>query len=234
MKNIQLLSVVFSLILFAGLTAGAIAFAEPGKYNHTEKLNAYCDDMSPEQQAELIAKHNKSEDKVAKMTEYCLLDKDGRTAFIEEHKDAYKNHGDKKHRGDMIEKLNAYCDDMSPEQQAELIAKHNKSEDKVAKMTEYCLLDKDGRTAFIEEHKDAYKNHGDKKHKISKKLMKNLSDEQRTEFKSEFKSLKAEFQALKTQLETDGELSKDQKRDLRMQFVEKAKALQLSWVTPHN
>lgn len=167
MKKIQLLGVVFSLVLFAGITAGAAAFAEPGKYNHTEKLNAYCDDMTTAQQAELIAKHNKSEDIVAKMNDYCDLDKDG-------------------------------------------------------------------RAALIKEHKDAYKNHGDKKHKISKKLMKNLSDEQRTEFKSEFKSLKAEFQALKTQLETDGELSKDQKRDLRMQFIEKAKALQLSWVTPQN
>ena len=166
MKKIQFLSVVFSLILFAGITAGATAFAEPGKYNHAEKMNAYCD--------------------------------------------------------------------MSDEQQAELIAKHNKSEDKVTKMNEYCSLDDEGRTAFIEEHKDAYKNHGDKKHKITKKLLKNLSDEQRTELKSDFKSLKAEFQALKTQLETDGELSKDQKRDLRMQFIEKARAIQLSWITPQN
>lgn len=96
------------------------------------------------------------------------------------------------------------------------------------------IYDDEGRAAFIEEHKDAYKNHSDKKHKITKKLLKNLSDEQRIELKSEFKSLKAEFQALKTQLETDGELSKDEKRDLRMQFVEKARAIQLSWITPQN
>jgi len=64
--------------------------------------------------------------------------------------------------------------------------------------------------------------------------LKNLSDEQRTDLKSDFKSLKAEFQVLKTQLETDGELSKDQKRDLRMQFIEKARAIQLSWITPQN
>ena len=232
MKNIQFLSVVFSLILFAGITAGTTAFAEPGKYNHAEKMNAYCD-MSSEQQAELIAKHNKSEDKVAKMNEYCSLDDEGRAAFIEEHKDAYKNHGDKKHRGDMTEKMNAYCD-MSSEQQAELIAKHNKSEDKVAKMNEYCSLDDEGRAAFIEEHKKAYKNHDKKMHKEMKKHAKNLSSEDRYGLKSVLKELRAEFKELKAQLSEDGSLSAEEKRDLRMQFIEKARAIQLSWITPQN
>ncbi len=65
-----------------------------GKYNIQEKLDAYCA-MSPEEQAEVIAKHNKSEDKVAKMNEYCSLDEAGQQAMISEYKEKwskYKSH----------------------------------------------------------------------------------------------------------------------------------------------
>jgi len=64
-----------------------------GKYNIQEKLDAYCA-MSPEEQAEVIAKHNKSEDKVAKMNEYCSLDEEGRAALIAEHKEKFEKHTD--------------------------------------------------------------------------------------------------------------------------------------------
>lgn len=166
MKKTQFLSVVFSLILFAGITAGAAAFAEPEKHNYAEKMNAYCD--------------------------------------------------------------------MSSEEQAELIAKYNKSEDKVAKMNEYCSLDNEGRAAFIEEHKKAYKNHDKKMHKEMKKHTKNLSSEDRSGLKSDLRELKAEFKELKAQLTEDGTLSAEEKRDLRIQFIEKARAIQLSWITPQN
>jgi len=55
--------------------------------------------------------------------------------------------GEKKH-GHMIEKMNAYCS-MSPEEQAEAIAKHHKSEEMVSKMNEYCSLDEEGQKATI-------------------------------------------------------------------------------------
>jgi len=64
-----------------------------GKYNIQEKLDAYCD-MSPEEQAEVIAKHNKSEEMVSKINEYCLLDEEGRKAMIAEHKEKFKKHTD--------------------------------------------------------------------------------------------------------------------------------------------
>jgi len=129
-----------------------------GKYNIQEKLDAYCD-MSPEEQAEVIAKHNKSEEMVSKINEYCLLDEEGRAALIESYKAEYQRHDGKKH-GDMTEMINAYCD-MSPEEQAEVIAKHNKSEEMVSKINEYCLLDEEGRKAMIAEHKEKFKKHTD-------------------------------------------------------------------------
>ena len=59
--------------------------------------------------------------------------------------------GEKKH-GDMTEKINAYCA-MSAEEQAEVIAMHNKSDEMVSKMNEYCLLDEEEREAKMTEMK---------------------------------------------------------------------------------
>ena len=129
-----------------------------GKYNIQEKLDAYCA-MSPEEQEEVIAKHNKSEDKVAKMNEYCSLDEEGRAALIESYKAEYQYYDKKKH-GDMIEMINAYCA-MSPDEQAEVIAKHNKSDEMVSKINEYCSLDEEGQKAMIAEHKEKFKKHTD-------------------------------------------------------------------------
>ena len=90
-------AVVFAL-MFVVATPYVIAEMDAtgshmGKYNIQEKLDAYCA-MSPEEQAEVIAKHNKSEDKVAKMNEYCSLDEEGQKAMIAEHKEKFKKHTD--------------------------------------------------------------------------------------------------------------------------------------------
>jgi len=77
--------------------------------------------------------------------------------------DAAYDHGAKKDiKQDMAEKLNSYCE-MSADEQAALIAEHNKTEEMAAKMNEYCLLDETGKQAFIEEHRDEYKKHSEDK-----------------------------------------------------------------------
>jgi len=62
----------------------------------TEKINAYCA-MSAEEQAEVIAMHNKSDEMVSKMNEYCLLDEEEREAKMTEMKS--KHSGMTKHAG---------------------------------------------------------------------------------------------------------------------------------------
>ena len=69
------------------------------RQNMAEKLNSYCE-MSAEEQAELIEKYDKTEEKVSKMNEYCSLDEVGKQAFIEEHRDEYKKHSEDKMRHD--------------------------------------------------------------------------------------------------------------------------------------
>ena len=149
------------------------------------------------------------------MNEYCSLDEEGRAALIESYKAEYQ-HYDKKKHGDMIEMINAYCA-MSPEEQAEVIAKHNKSEDKVAKMNEYCSLDEEGRAALIAEHKEKFEKHTD----VTKHCMTGMSGEydasKHTEFIEKIQELKqahanGDFDKVK---ELSAEL-----QDLRNQIVE--------------
>ena len=75
---------------------------------------------------------------------------------------AYDHSAKKDIKQDMAEKLDSYCE-MSADEQNALIAEHNKTEEKVAKMNEYCTLDKAGKQTFIEEHRDEYKKHSEDK-----------------------------------------------------------------------
>jgi len=149
----QLLSIVFSLIMFTGVTAGSAAFAESDEYDKDmrDKLDRYCE-MSDQEKRDFISEHEKAEDHVAKMNEYCELDEVQRDAYIKEHKDEYKMHTDK----DMRHSLEKYCE-MSDDDRAAYITEHNKDADKAAKMDRYCTLDEDGRTDFIAEHLDEYR-----------------------------------------------------------------------------
>jgi len=155
MKSKQLLSIVFSVIMFTGVTAGSVAFAESDdyddKYRLDDRLENFCD-MTNEEKQDFISEHDKAEDHVAKMNEYCLLDEDARDAYMDEHKAKFRMNYDKDIRG-MIDR---YCD-MTNEEKQDFISEHDKAEDHVAKMNEYCLLDEDSRDAYIKDHIDEYK-----------------------------------------------------------------------------
>jgi len=84
----------------------------------------------------------------------------------------------------MIEKMNAYCD-MSPEEQAEAIAKHHKSDEMVSKMNEYCSLDEEGQKAMIAEWKEKFKG--------MKEAFSSISEEDRQTIMSHFKDMKGQY-----------------------------------------
>ena len=94
--------------------------------------------------------------------------------------------GDKKH-GDMIEKINAYCN-MSLEEQAEVIAKHNKSDEMVSKMNEYCSLDEEARKAMIAEYKEKWSKY--------KSHYADLTPEEREAKMAQFKEMKEAFASI--------------------------------------
>ena len=141
--------------MFTGVTAGSVAFAESDdyddKYGLDDRLENFCD-MTNEEKQDFISEHDKAEDHVTKMNEYCLLDEDARDVYMDEHKAKFRMNYDKDIRG-MIDR---YCD-MTNEEKQDFISEHDKAEDHVAKMNEYCLLDEDARDAYIKDHIDEYK-----------------------------------------------------------------------------
>ncbi len=153
MKKGQLLSIVFSLIMFTGLAAGtAIAFAETraDNYDFDDRLEKFCE-MTDEEKTAFIEEHDKAKDHQDKMAEYCSLDESEREAYIEEHKDEYK-----KHDYNIREKLDKFCE-MTEEDKAAFIEKYPMASEYQDKMAEYCSLEDVGRDAFIDEFKDSIK-----------------------------------------------------------------------------
>ena len=153
MKKAQLLSVVFSLIMFTGVTAGtAVSYAESddSDYDFDDRLEYFCE-MTEVDQAAFLEKYPMASDHKDKLDEYCLLDESEREAYIEEHKDEYS----RGHDYDIKTKLDKFCE-MSTDELAALAEKHGKGEDHLADMEEYCSLDDAGRDVFIEEHKDEF------------------------------------------------------------------------------
>ena len=195
MKNTQLLGVIFSLMMFTGVTAGTAVFAESDERNYSDhdyegefqgKLERYCM-MTEDEKQEYITKHDKSDEHVTKMNEYCTLDEEGKAAFIEEHLDEYKTYQkSKKHYPDMRTHLERYCN-MSDSDKREYLAKHDKTQDHAEKVNEYCLMDEEEKAAFIEEHRDEYKQHmkekmmkhNDKKHHMDYERICSLSEDER-------------------------------------------------------
>ena len=121
MKKAQLLSVVFSLIMFTGVTAGtAVSYAESDDNDHDfdDKLEDFCE-MTEVDQAAFLEKYPMASDHKDKLDEYCLLDESEREAYIEEHKDEYS----RGHDYDIKTKLDKFCE-MSTDELAALAEEH--------------------------------------------------------------------------------------------------------------
>ena len=196
MKSVQLLGVIFSLMMFTGVTAGTVVFAENDERYHSdhdyegefqEKLDAYCI-MTEDQRQEYITKHEKSDEHVSKMNDYCTLDEEGKQTFVEEHLGEYIAYQkSKKHYPDMRTHLERYCG-MTESEKVEYFAKNNKSEEHAEKVNQYCTMTEDEKTTFIEEHRDEYKQHmkekmmkhKDKKHHMDYDRICSLSENERS------------------------------------------------------
>jgi len=255
MRKGQLLSIVFSLIMFTGLTAGtALAYAEAGddNYDFDDKLDRYCE-MSEEDQAAFIEEHNKAEDHQEKMTEYCMLDETGREAYLEKHADEYK-----KHDYNIREKLDKFCE-MSEEDKAALTEKYPMASKYQDKMAEYCLLEDADRDAFIVEFMDSMKDKmSDYKDPMKDKIsdhrdtMKDKISDHKDSMKSENKTRtilrastltdeqKVDIRAMHSELRDfkhslrDKSISDLDKQEIRDQFMEKAKEFAMNWLSPRH
>ena len=148
MKKTQLLSVVFSLIMITGVTAGnTAAYAESDEKQNDlkDKLDNFCNMTDTEK--EQFLDHPKLAQFKDRLASICEQSEDQREitieAFIEETIE-------EKSDDNMADKLESYCE-LSDADKEIFLAEFDKADLK-DKLDAYCALNESGRATYIAEH----------------------------------------------------------------------------------
>ncbi len=110
--------------------------------------------------------------------------------------------------------------------------------EKLAKLNEWCAMSP-------EEQKEYKKQHHDAAMEFKEKHMKNVSDMKEhkkimrasaltDEQKADIRAKHAELKQYKNSLKNQSDLSEEQRQELREEFVEKAKSINVSWISPRH
>lgn len=161
MKQTQLLSIVFSLIIFTGITAGsAVAYADSDDdYDMDDlddKLEYFCE-LSNDEKTQLYSEYSDLENYKTQLEEFCELDEDEREEkielFIEEHFPEYAESEDKYERNDDYEH-ETNDDDYEKDDDYEHEKEHDYERDYDIEdiLEKYCEMTNDEKAAFIEDH----------------------------------------------------------------------------------
>ena len=149
MKKTQLLSVVFSLIMITGVTAGnTAAYAESDEKQNDlkDKLDNFCN-MTDTEKEQFFLDHPKLAQFKDRLASICEQSEDQREitieAFIEETIE-------EKSDDNMADKLESYCE-LSDADKEIFLAEFDKADLK-DKLDAYCALDESGRATYIAEH----------------------------------------------------------------------------------
>ena len=168
MKSTQLLSVVFSLIMFTGVTAGNTAFAETD------------DDLIEDFEDCVEAGYPIMES----FPEQCMTD-DGTVFVNDEDDDDDDDEIEDKDRYGLDDRLEDFCE-MTDEEKLQLFADHPRLEQFSDRLTNYCNMDENEREDalenFIDEHEDELRKYHDEdiKEKLSRYC--EMSDEDKRTF----------------------------------------------------
>ncbi len=183
-----------------------------------EKLENYCT-MSDEDKKSYIAKHDKTEEHQTKMNKYCESNEDERKIFIKDNLETYKEH--------MKEMMMDKHHDMKLSEKSERL--------KAMIMTKYDISDErmdEIKEKYRKKYGDLDKKHSELKMKFKehmKKMKHNISEER----KSMIHDRIAEMKAFKDELrERAADMTSEEKQQLREEFIEKAKDMQLAWISP--
>ncbi len=192
MKSTQLLSIVFSLIMFTGVTASGAAFAQSDELE--DDLTASGDDIETEDDLTASGDDIETEDDT-----------------IEDDKDDDRDYDRDGKYYDLDDKLDRYCE-MSDEDKLELISKYDKSQDHVDRMNAYCELDEDGRDAYFDEHKEKFRMQHDKNMRDMLVRYCEMSDEDKSAFLAEHNKAEDHAEKMNEYCSLD--------EDARMDFLE--------------
>ena len=182
--------------------------------DHKAEYQRYCQMTTDELAAEIT-----NATKLAKVSAWCEMTPEQKEEYKKEYHDAAMDFKEKhrdalermKENHDMSPRLRGMimASDISPERMDELRAKYQEKHGELSDEKR-------------EELKMKYQTH------VSAMLGK-LSDEQ----KADIKARHAEMKALKSELrEKSSTLTDEEKQELRAEFIEKAKSMQLAWISP--
>ena len=169
MKSRQLLSVVFSLIMFTGVTAGSAAAAFAESDDLDDILEDFCE-MTIQERADIVSDYELDEyaDKLAIICEIDNEDEredsledvidaiDFETKDIEDDIDEIDDDKHDTDDYDLDELLDRYCE-LTDEEQRQLLADHPRLAQFADRLANYCDLSEDEQDAIdelIEEHED--------------------------------------------------------------------------------
>ena len=161
MKQAQLLSIVFSLIMLTGITAGsAVAYADSDDdYDMDDledKLEYFCE-LSEDEKTQLYSEYTDLENYKTQLEEFCELDEDEREEkielFIAEHFPEYAESEDEYKRDDDYEH-ETNDDDYEKDDDYEHEKDHDYERDYDLEdiLEKYCSMTDEEKAAYLEEH----------------------------------------------------------------------------------
>ncbi len=217
MKSTQLLSVVFSLIIFTGVTAGNATFAESGELD--DILEKYCA-MIDEKKSATAIEFGKIEDQIANADRYCTLDESDRADFIAEHRDEFREHM-KVH---MMDKPRMYYEKLCALDELERAAEIDDSE-KLEKISKWCTMSTEEREEYKKAHhnetKDTMK---DKSHDfdgMSDAGKDHMSDKTKEKLAENKIKMSDKSYRLKAMIMEKYDISDERQDEIRMKYEEK-------------
>ncbi|GBL41005.1 hypothetical protein EMGBD3_03730 [Nitrosarchaeum sp.] len=151
MKKTQLLSVVFSLIMITGVTAGnTAAYAESDEKQNDlkDRLDNFCN-MTDAEKERFFVNHPRIAQFKDRLANICEQSEDERKTAISDF--LKEINPEQKSDYNMADKLERYCE-MSDADKEKFLTEHDKANLK-DRMDTYCELDESGRDAYIAEHK---------------------------------------------------------------------------------
>ncbi len=204
---------------------GRIAFIAENREEHKETMMEMKEKKSHDMDYDRLCSLSESEraseiddaEKLGKISNWCEMTPEEREEYKKEH------HKSKDHdKSDKHEKMKAKLSEKSMRLKEMIMDKRDISDEKREEI----------KMKYIEKHGDLDEKKSElkmkfKEHMVSKRI--NMSEERRSEIHdrlSEMKAFKAELR------EKSSELTDEEKQTLREEFIEKAKELQLAWISP--
>ena len=176
----------------------------------------YCD-MTDEKRAMSIDDNAKLE----RISEWCAMTLEERADFMMKHRDAAMDFKEKRQAA--LERMKEK-QDLSPRLRTMIMEKHDISDDR---MDEIKMKYKEKYGDFTDQKRTDLKIEFDKHMALVKIKM---SDER----KSAIHDRVAEMKVFKAELRENSDMTDEEKQGLRAEFIEKAKDMQLAWISPRH